>query len=84
VIVFGRTFNPSRYGKSIHRRETRTYPTRYVVIGPTGWNLCENCGREHRVWITDDRTWAKLWPAWRGMRLCAGCFRERRLLSRRG
>jgi hypothetical protein len=75
MIVFGHRFDPTRFGKSIHRLETRTYPKRYVVKGPIGWNLCDVCGCEHRIWITDDRTWKTLRPTWRKLRLCTWCFR---------
>jgi hypothetical protein len=60
----------------IHRWERRTWPVRLVVCRvPVGWNECERCGQEHRIWMADDRAWASVPRRWRRARLCVRCFR---------
>lgn len=38
------------------------WPRRLVVREdyPSGWNACEICGTEHKIWVTDDHVWARL------------------------
>ena len=63
-------------GGPIHRWERRTRPTRLVVCGtPKGWNECERCWREHRIWLVDDAVWRRVPRRWRRARLCVGCYR---------
>lgn len=81
IMIDGRPFDgrpPSRLERTIHRWHA-DWPPRYVVSLPceTGWNACELCGREHRIWLTDDMHWVLELPEWmRGLRLCVGCFRK--------
>lgn len=62
-------------GSGIHRFARR--PDRFVVCNiDVGWNACELCVREHRVWMTADRTWNRLPVRHRNKRLCTRCFRR--------
>lgn len=77
MIAFGHVVEPTRIGKvTIHRLDGRLWPLRYVVANcDKGWNHCDACRRQHRVWIADDRTWRLLPVATQGLRLCVACFR---------
>jgi len=77
-----RVFGHPCSGHSIHRmvegRSWGTFPPRFVASKiDVGWNVCESCGRWHRVWITDDRIWALLPRRARKLRLCTRCYRAR-------
>lgn len=62
-------------GSPIHRLAHR--PLRFVVCNiDTGWNVCEMCGREHRVWVTTDADWKRLPVRQRRKHLCTYCFRR--------
>lgn len=63
---------------NIHRHETN-WPERLVVYNTeVGWEVCELCGKEHRIWIVPDKVWKKLPRRLRrrGLRVCTRCFRE--------
>ena len=72
MIVFGSEFPRSR----IHRFRS-DFPPRFVVQNTdVVWNACDVCGREHRIWMTGDATWARLpTKKLRRARICVGCFR---------
>ena len=60
---------------NIHKR-ANNHPERLVVAYTSkGWNRCELCGREHRIWITDDAMWKRLPRRLRSARLCTRCYR---------
>ena len=64
------------WNSGIHLRMSN-WPERLVVVRtPKGWNECELCGREHRIWIVEDKVWDKLLRRLRSARLCVKCYRR--------
>jgi len=60
----------------IHR-VVETFPRRIVATRvSTGWNVCDLCLREFRVWMTEDRVWRRLPVRFRGTLMCTRCFRK--------
>jgi hypothetical protein len=60
----------------IHRVVER-FPRRIVVARVShGWNVCNLCLREHRVWMTEDSTWRRLPRRFRKELMCTHCFRK--------
>jgi hypothetical protein len=72
IVVSGAPFPRSR----LHRFEP-DWPPRFVVQNTdVGWNVCELCEKDHRLWMTDDSIWKRLPKKLRGLRICTKCFRE--------
>ncbi len=70
------TIQGRRHGAGPIHDFRSNYPRRIVVARtPIGWNRCARCGREHRIWMTDDHTWLRVPREWRGERICVRCFR---------
>jgi len=64
------------WNSGIHRR-VGNWPERLVVVKtPKGWNVCELCCREHRIWVVEDDVWKKLPRRLRSARLCVKCYRR--------
>jgi hypothetical protein len=64
------------WNSGIHRR-VGNWPERLVVVKtPKGWERCDLCDQEHRIWIVEDGAWDKLPPRLRTKRLCVKCYRR--------
>lgn len=70
-------------GSGVHRLVTEPGPLRFVVTNThIGWNHCDRCTRQHRVWVTTVPLWELLPRVYRKDLLCTRCYRE--LASWRG
>lgn len=66
-------FPPSGCGFVYHS----DFPERYVMEkDPRGWDRCDVCTKEYKLWVTNYQNWELLPELVRDAHLCARCFRK--------
>ncbi len=69
----GTKFPPSGFGFVYHG----DFPERYVrEKGPRGWDHCDVCAKQYKLWVTNYQNWELLPELVREAHLCTRCFRK--------
>lgn len=68
------TYRPTP-GSGMERADN--WPPRWVrSASPRGWQDCDRCARQYKMWMTDTELWLLLPGRWRWRFLCTRCFRQ--------
>ena len=53
------------------------FPERYVrERDPRGWQVCDICQKNFKLWMTSYQNWEKLPKSFRDSFLCVACYRK--------